>query len=843
MKTFLCSIRNRCAPKFGAAIIGAVFALGAHTALSATGSQTFLYTGGPQAFTVPTGVYKIKIEVVGAGGSGGYNGTGGGGGGGYSSGILAVTAGETLVVGVGGSNGIYGGSGGMTSVERGSTTLISATGGGNGITVSNPNVGGGGAGGVGVGGSVNHTGGSGGGGYYTYYGGGGGGAGGPTANGGNGGDTTTWNGSCLAPGGTAGTGGGAPGGNGGKGSGYLGCSGPTDPAGSGGNYGGGGGGGNGNGSTPGSGANGYCLVSWTTPVVNTNDSGAGSLRQALLDAQDGDSIGFNIPTSDSGYNAGVWTITLTSGELVIDKNVTIDGTGAATLAVDGNAASRVLYIAPGKLVTISGLTIRNGAANDTSSFFTAIGGGIYNDRATLTLSNCSITGNTAVYYGGGIYNDSGTLTLNNSAVSGNSGPALGGGIYSGGSSGSATVTLNKSTITSNSASVGAGIYSYAAGATISVVVNSSTFSANSAFVGGGIYNDGNSGHASVTVTNSTLSGNSANAGGGGLYNDDGPDGNATATINNTTFSGNNSSSGGAIYNAGTLDIANSILKSGSGANIYYSSGTITSHGYNLSSDDGSGFLIGIGDQINTDPILGPLKDNGGPTLTHAPLSNSPAIDRGKDIGGTGQDQRGSLRPVTYNDPSIVPPPGGDRSDIGAVELAPGVLPTDAASWKMHGGAGSFPIDLPLTGDPGIECRSGGATNDYQVIVNFAGPVNFSPPAVVTSGSGSVASSTGNGTNQVTLNLTGVTNGQIITVALFDANDGANSGDVGVRMGVLIGDVNASRRTDAGDVTAVRNHTVSIPTDAATARFDVNVSGRIDAGDVTATRNATVTVLP
>jgi hypothetical protein len=62
------------------------------------------------------------------------------------------------------------------------------------------------------------------------------------------------------------------------------------------------------------------------------------------------------------------------------------------------------------------------------------------------------------------------------------------------------------------------------------------------------------------------------------------------------------------------------------------------------------------------------------------------------------------------------------------------------------------------------------------------------------------------------------------------------------MGLLVGDVNSSKRTDAGDVTAVRNHTVSIP-DQQTFRFDVNASGRIDAGDVTATRNATVTVLP
>ena len=85
----------------------------------------------------------------------------------------------------------------------------------------------------------------------------------------------------------------------------------------------------------------------------------------------------------------------------------------------------------------------------------------------------------------------------------------------------------------------------------------------------------------------------------------------------------------------------------------------------------------------TDP--GPLKNNGGPTSTHAPLSNSPAIDRGKDIDATGQDQRGSMRPVTYNDPSIVPPTDGDGSDIGAVELPPGVIPVSAESVKSHGG--------------------------------------------------------------------------------------------------------------------------------------------------------------
>ena len=176
---------------------------------------------------------------------------------------------------------------------------------------------------------------------------------------------------------------------------------------------------------------------------------------------------------------------------------------------------------------------------------------------------------------------------------------------------------------------------------------------------------------------------------------------------------------------------------------------MTSRGYNLSRDNfsnlnlGSSFLTNTGDQINTDPMLGPLKNNGGPTLTHAPLNGSPAIDKGKDIGpigpaytATGEDQRGSTRPITY-DASIVPPAGGDRSDIGSVELAPGVKPDTAASWLMHGAAGFFPIDLPLTGPVGVECRSGGVSGDYEIIVTFAQPITFSS-ADVTSGTGSVS---------------------------------------------------------------------------------------------------------
>ena len=83
----------------------------------------------------------------------------------------------------------------------------------------------------------------------------------------------------------------------------------------------------------------------------------------------------------------------------------------------------------------------------------------------------------------------------------------------------------------------------------------------------------------------------------------------------------------------------------------------------------------------------------------------------------------------------------------------------------------------------------------------------------------------------------------LSVNLRGVSDGTHSGLVSIPMGVLLGDVNSSHRTDSGDVAAVRNHVVSVPTDDATARFDVNLSDRIDSGDVTATRSASITTLP
>jgi len=196
--------------------------------------------------------------------------------------------------------------------------------------------------------------------------------------------------------------------------------------------------------------------------------------------------------------------------------------------------------------------------------------------------------------------------------------------------------------------------------------------------------------------------------------------------------------------------------------------------------------------------------------------------------------------VTY-DGSIVLPAGGDRSDIGAVELPPGVQPTSAVSHKIHGLAGPFDINLPLSGVPGIESRSGGATNDYQIILTFANPVTYAS-AAVTNGTGSVAASSGSGTTTITIDLTGVTSQQTITVALFNVNDGTNTGDTGIRMSVLVGDATADGSVGAADIALTKSQS-GVPVDGSNFREDVTVSGSINAADVVLVKSKSGNVLP
>lgn len=172
--------------------------------------------------------------------------------------------------------------------------------------------------------------------------------------------------------------------------------------------------------------------------------------------------------------------------------------------------------------------------------------------------------------------------------------------------------------------------------------------------------------------------------------------------------------------------------------------------------------------------------------------------------------------------------GTARSDV--VRLTDSNLSFAAVSRQAHGGAASFDIALPLTGPSGIECRSGGASGAYQVVFNFGGAVTLDN-ATVTSGAGSVDSTTGSGTATLTVNLTNVTDAQRITLTLSNINTGMSTTDVGLQMGVLLGDTNGNGAVSASDIGQTKGQSGQ-PVTASNFRSDLNASGgTINASDV------------
>ena len=302
-------------------------------------------------------------------------------------------------------------------------------------------------------------------------------------------------------------------------------------------------------------------------VINLNDAGAGSLRQAVLDANG--AAGADIVTFQAGLTG---TITLTTGQIPITDSVDIQGPGAAVLAVDGNAASRLFYLYNGTAlldVTISGLTLTGGGGvtfggaiidfgenlelrrrrhhgeqrhgrrrrgrchrhlrrrhgvhgaelRDHRQHLGARDGGaiyFYTTGGPMTVENTEISGNSAVDDGGGIYlyDITDDLTVTGSTISGNSAGGFGGGIYFYQTDGG-TQTIDHSTLAGNSADLG--------GAALGVffdtpfAIDHSTLSGNTATAGGGVFTVFSYG-APVLVSDSTLSGNVATSGdGGGLF--------------------------------------------------------------------------------------------------------------------------------------------------------------------------------------------------------------------------------------------------------------------------------------------------------------------------------------
>jgi hypothetical protein len=166
------------------------------------------------------------------------------------------------------------------------------------------------------------------------------------------------------------------------------------------------------------------------------------------------------------------------------------------------------------------------------------------------------------------------------------------------------------------------------------------------------------------------------------------------------------------------------------------------------------------------------------------------------------------------------------------------MATSAVSRKVHGGAGTFDVALPLNGPTGIECRIGPT---YTMVVTFSTSVTVTS-ATVTCGTGSVGSISGSGTPTITVNLTGVTDVQRITVTLSNVSDGTNSGDVPISMGVLVGDTTANGVVNAGDVSQTKSQVGQTVT-SSNFREDVNANGTISATDVSLVKSDVGHALP
>jgi len=397
-------------------------------------------------------------------------------------------------------------------------------------------------------------------------------------------------------------------------------------------------------------------------VTTSADDGPGSLRRAIRDACAGGTISFDMTPGHV-----VSPITLTSAELSISKNLTIQGPGASFLTVQrstaiGTPTFRVFNIG-GATVTISGLTIANGNTADGAAGGSnpgVNGGGIIN-TATLTITNSSITGNLT-----------GSGGSNASGMGGPGGD--GGGIYNSG-----TLTVTNSTISGNGTGPGGN--------------GGATGTGGKGGSGGGIANTG-----TLSVVNSTLNGNQAGNGGnagslgsGGAGGDGGAMLSDTGTITNCTISGNHAGDGGTAGDNGAassgrgggifkgtvgpvLNIRNSIIAGNSSLTGPDISGTVNSQDYNLFGSTSGATFTGTTTHniINPNPSLGALANNGGPTQTMLPLPSSPAIDAGNvsnlppdtfDLNNNGNtteplpvDQRGFPRVINTN------------FDIGAVEV-------------------------------------------------------------------------------------------------------------------------------------------------------------------------------
>ena len=497
-------------------------------------------------------------------------------------------------------------------------------------------------------------------------------------------------------------------------------------------------------------------------LTDTGDGsgGAGDLRYCVSQATDGDVINFAVQ--------GTIMAAAPYGHpqaFEITHSISIQGPGQDVLTISGFAFhdGRIFTVDSGATVDISGLTIVRGFSNGITS--DGRGGGILN-RGTLRLSNMTFDRNGSDNgLGGGAIFNAGTLTVSNSTFSNNGTGDHGGAIYNYGS-----LTINGSLFTGDSAEFGAGFIA-SEGNDAFLELSNSTFSGNRSTgaangllavagratiygctISGNLCDRGIFCDGKVSITNSTISGNTLPEGDVLIGNS------GTLTVINSTIAGNTALVTSAIYNVSasnqdatvllvnctianntvtnlahgtgqlysayfgggtghaTIELRDTIVSGGGNKPNFLAlngAGNFLSDGHNLSSDDGGGFLTGPGDLTKTDPMLGPLQDNGGPTQTMALLPGSPAVDAGDNTGAPDFDQRGP------GFPRIV----GGTIDIGAFEAQIGPATHFALTAPAQVASGS-PFDVTIT-----------ALDAYgHTAVGYLGTVTFTStdidPAVV-----------------------------------------------------------------------------------------------------------------
>lgn len=454
------------------------------------------------------------------------------------------------------------------------------------------------------------------------------------------------------------------------------------------------------------------LVAATVTVTNLQDSGAGSLRDALQTASNGDDIVFQ-----AGLTG---TIPLLS-ELVLDKYVNILGPATGTgIVVSGQGAVRCINITVPVVTSISHLTIANGMSTsegggirvagtwtvlhlqwvtvrDCQSSFR--GSGVSgNTNTAITATDCQFLNNSPASYGTHISATGGELQLYDCLFEGHStiGVYRSGinmlrahrCVFSGNGGNGLHVHTGHAEI-QNCTFRGGGLTLIATPVTTSTI-SGCTFHSNSMGQGSGLYFDSlgsaypTTGPSVVNLLNCTFSGihSSATVQGAAIHVDFPSQTSHPHHVNlvNCTLTGNTASGTSgqgttiSVHGVSTsyqtlVTFKNTIISGPGTSNIgtaYSSAGvTFTSLDNNICSD-GTGNLTGPNDKPFTNPQLGPLQDNGGYTLTHAPLPGSPAVDGGQFVPGLTTDQRGLSRPV--DESSIANPANGDGTDIGAVEV-------------------------------------------------------------------------------------------------------------------------------------------------------------------------------